>query len=151
MWYLPRVERLLPKSFLPYELESFLVFWLQKSFQVFVFPFCAFWHSWVAILFGSKSEVYETKIKPRELTTMLPLGPKIHSQLPSLISVFLTFVLYMLSSFLVVFSESNQENVSFILTEAEVSIRLQIFRNSEQKKEYDLYILFYKLFQKILI
>ena len=79
MWYLPRVERLLPKSFLPYKLESFLVFWLQKSFQVFVFPFCAFWHSWVAILFGSNSEVYETKIKPRELTAMLPLGPKIHS------------------------------------------------------------------------
>ena len=48
-WCLVGVEQLLSKRFLPYKLESFLVFWLQKSFQVFVFPFCSFWHSWVAI------------------------------------------------------------------------------------------------------
>lgn len=140
MWHLPRVEQLLSKSFLPYELKSFPGLLALKIFPGFCFSFLFILAFLGCHLFSSKSEVYETKIRARELTAMLAFGPKINSWVTFSNFSLLTFFLYMLSSFLVVFSESNQENVSFILPEAEISMLIDFWKFRIEKRICFIYI-----------
>lgn len=71
LWCLAGEEQLLSKTSVPCEVDSSLFSCLDKAGYCWVFVACVHWHFCIAGFFNSKSEIWETKRRPRELNAMV--------------------------------------------------------------------------------